>query len=48
MIVELTKYTLFTAESWLGNLSHNLPKMEAMCSMPDHQLAVVTLQVTGA
>jgi len=32
MIVELTKCTLLAAESWPGNLSHNLPKMEAMCS----------------
>jgi hypothetical protein len=32
MIVELTKCTLLVAESWPGNLSHNLPQMEAICS----------------
>jgi hypothetical protein len=32
MIVELTKYNLLTTENWSGNLSHNILKMEAMCS----------------
>ena len=32
MIVELTKCTLLAAESWPRNLSHSLPKTEAMCS----------------